>query len=366
MTPTDIPDMLRNNGLCPPATLTLSITGSCNLACRHCWVDAGTDTAAGHAPEQLLRRLIGEFAGIGGTGIRFTGGEPLVHPGWLGLVSLTRTTGFGSISLQTNAMLITDNEVSALRDLDFPGLAIQVSLDGAAAQTHDLVRGNGAHTAALEGIRRLVAGGLGPRLTIFFTEMRHNLAELPALLELADQLSIGAVTAGTLVRCGRAAEPAAVVPPDPGQFLELLDRYDCDPLFRERYDRIGTVAALEWRHAAIRTECCTFVENPYLTPDGTLFPCLLCHAPQFSVPGVFEKGLAVAFTEGAPLWSSLRQTSRSRTDALAGCLDCPERPACAGGCMGRAWGSCGDLQAPDDRCLARKAVSQRKRPGKDN
>lgn len=363
MTPIEIPDMLRKEGLCPPKTLTLSITGCCNIACRHCWVDAGTATATGHAPEPVLRRLITEFAAVAGTGIRLTGGEPLCHPGWLGLVRLARTTGFSSITLQTNAMLVTDSEVSALRALDFPGLTIQVSLDGATAPAHDLVRGNGSHKAALEGIHRLVAGGLGPRLAIFFTEMRHNLAEIPALLELADDMSISSVTTGTLVRCGRAEDSAAVTPPDPAQFLELLDRYDSDPDFRERYDRIGTMAALEWRKATPRTECCTFVENPYLTPDGTLFPCLLCHTPQFSVTGVFEKGLTAAFTEGAPLWSSLRQTSSHRADTLAGCQDCPERQACAGGCMGRAWGSCGDLRAPDDRCQARRAISRRKRPG---
>ena len=363
MLPTDIPDMLRSKGLRPPATLTLSITGSCNIACRHCWVDAGTDTAIGHAPEPLLDRLIGEFAAIGGTGIRFTGGEPLCYPGWPGLVRLARSAGFRNISLQTNAMLVTDEDVAALRALDFPGLSIQVSLDGATAPTHDLVRGSGSHQAALEGIRRLVAGGLGPRITIFFTEMRHNLAELPALLELADDMSIGSVTTGTLVRCGRAEEPAAVAAPDPAQFLELLDRYDSDPVFCERYERIGTVAALEWRKSPLRTECCTFVENPYLTPDGRLFPCLLCHTPKFSVPGVFEKGLAAAFTEGAPLWSALRRTSSSRADTLAACRDCPEQPACAGGCMGRAWGSCGDLLAPDDRCQARRAIARRKRQG---
>jgi radical SAM protein with 4Fe4S-binding SPASM domain len=117
------------------------------------------------------------------------------------------------------------------------------------------------------------------------------------------------------------------------------------------------MAALEWlRSDAPRSECCTFAENPYLTPDGRLYPCLLCHADAYAVKGVFGKGLAAAFSEGAPLWARLLRISRSKAEAHAACRKCAGRLACAGGCMGRAWGSCGDLMAADDRCELRQAV----------
>jgi radical SAM protein with 4Fe4S-binding SPASM domain len=191
--------------------------------------------------------------------------------------------------------------------------------------------------------------------------MRHNLEELPEVIELAAELGIGSVVTGTLVQGGRAAEGSLVSPPTRDQYLRLLDRYDAEPRFRKLYEKIGKVAALEWRAAvAPRTECCTFVENPYLTPTGRLYPCVLCHADAFAVAGVFEKSLSDAFAEGAPLWSSLLQISRSRADTLAECQDCPGKLNCAGGCMGRAWGSCGDLRAADDRCETRRTIYHRK------
>ncbi len=363
MTATDTDDMLARHGLLPPKTLTISLTGACNLACLHCWVDAGKAASPRQAPEPALRRLIWEFAAMGGTGVRITGGEPLCHPAWLELILLSRDLGLRAITLQTNAMLMTDRDVAALRELDFPGFTIQVSLDGASASSHDRVRGSGAFRGALEGLQRLAAGGLGPRIAIFFTEMRHNLAEIPALLELSDGMSISRVTTGTLVRCGRAGGTSTVKPPTPGQYLKLLDQYDRDPHFRERYDRIATVAAVEWRHASPRTDCCTFIENPYLTPDGRLYPCLFLHNDRFSVTGLFAKDLRTALAEGAPRWSTLRETSRRRSSSLPACRECPEQPACGGGCMGRAWGSCGDLLAPDDRCRARKKIGGRKNSG---
>jgi len=345
----------------PPGMLTLAITGACNLKCCHCWVSAGEATSHAHVPLRTVRRLVEDFAAIGGTGIRITGGEPLCHPHWLDILQLSRSLGFKTIILQTNAMLLRDEHLAPLRELDFPGFSIQISLDGVSPRTHDLVRGEGAYSGALNGIMKLVQEGLGKRISIFLTEMRHNLGEIPELLDFADRMGIGSVSTGSLVLCGRASETSLVAPPEVEQYLSLLERYDRDVHFRELYRKIGTVAALEWRAGdAVRQDCCTFIENPYITPTGRLYPCLLCHADEYSVTEVFEKGLVAALAEGVPLWSSLLSISRSRADEIPECRDCPGKPFCAGGCMGRAWGSCGNLLAVDDRCETRRAIYQQK------
>ena len=173
-------------------------------------------------------------------------------------------------------------------------------------------------------------------------------------------MGLAAVVSGTLVRGGRAAEGDVLAPPDSAHYAQLLRRYDTEARFRELYGKMGTMAALEWRTAGSeRTECCTFVENPYLTPEGLLYPCLLCHTDEYAVSGVFEKSLADVFVEGARLWPSLLRISHSRAAELPECRDCPGRSICAGGCMGRAWGSCGDLMAPDDRCGVRRSIYHR-------
>jgi len=358
MKPSTAVHSLEQAGLRPPLTLTIAITGVCNLYCSHCWVEAGGAYSASHVPTRIALPLLDAFAAMRGTGVRITGGEPLCHPDWLVLMRRACVLGFHRVALQTNGMLLTDDDVRALRTLDFPGLSIQVSLDGAEAATHDLVRGKGAFDRAVAGIMRLADGGLASRITIAFTEMRHNLEEFPALLELATDLGVASVVAGTLITGGRGGN-ADLAPPTPDQYLLLLARYDADDRFRDLYDAFGTMAALEWRRGdGPREACCTFAENPYLTPDGRLYPCLLCHTDDHAVSGVFEKGLVASFAEGAPLWASLRRISQSRADALRECRECPGKLSCAGGCMGRAWGSCGDLLAADDRCAIRRAVNR--------
>jgi radical SAM protein with 4Fe4S-binding SPASM domain len=119
------------------------------------------------------------------------------------------------------------------------------------------------------------------------------------------------------------------------------------------------MAALEWQMTASpREEECSFAAHPYLNPDGMLYPCVMCQAAAYAVSGVMEKGLSCALVEGVPLWSALAQISRCRMDSPL-CRDCPGRLACAGGCMGRAWASCGDLMAVDDRCPVRQIIYQR-------
>jgi radical SAM protein with 4Fe4S-binding SPASM domain len=349
--------VIQREGLSPPELLTIAITGACNLSCRHCWVRSGEPGAAGHLPERTVRRLVEEFLALDGEGVRFTGGEPLCHPAWLKLLQFGRSLGLGTVAIQTNGMLFTDELVAALRDLDFPHLTLEISLDGATAASHDAVRGGGAFAGTLAGLRRLVKGGLGGQVQLFLTEMHHNLPEIPDLLRLADELGLGSVKTGTLVLYGRAEEEEGLEPPALADYQQLLQRYDTDQEFRVLYQRLGTVAAIEWRQEeAPRAECCTFVRNPYLTSTGILYPCVLCHADEYAVTGVLGKNLAAAFAEGAPRWRALLEISRARAASLGSCRDCSGRDLCAGGCLGRAWASCGDFYAADDRCQIRRAI----------
>lgn len=347
--------LLRRHELLPPKTLTMAITDRCNLSCGHCWVNAG---AAGdrELPERTARRLLAEFRELEGESVCLTGGEPLCHPAWLRLLQFARSLGLEKASLQTNAMLVSDHDAEMLQDLGFRQLFIRVSLDGPGAASHDLVRGDGAFSGTLRGIKTLVKHGLAGSLVLSFTEMRHNLAEFADLLRLADDLGLGGVSCGTLVRFGRGATSTLLAPPEPRQYAELLRHHENDAAFRERCARLGAPAYLAWHQGEPPASGCTFVENPYLTADGRLFPCVMCHADSHAVCGVPGKGLIDSFAEGYGLWSSLLELSRHRAASMGACADCPGRLLCGGGCLGRSWAAHGDFEIPDDRCSCRRPV----------
>lgn len=351
----DIKGQFERENLFLPEVLTLSITEECNLRCAHCWVNAGPSSSAAWMPKLVVQKVIEEFAALGGAAVRLTGGEPLLHPDWFELLKKAGTYGL-KVFLQTNGMLFRNQDLQALQALELEELNIQISFDGATAATHDLVRGGGAFAQALAGVTNLIDYGFGPKISLFFTEMRHNLHELADLLQLADRLGIGSVSSGSLVVCGRAGEVGLIAPPAPDQYLPLLRRYAEDVQFRQLYNKLGCVAALEWCGSKRARRGCRFVNSPYLAARGVLYPCLLCHADEYSVADVYDKGLSAALLEGIPLWSSLQQVSQRRVLSIPECQDCPFLQSCAGGCMGRAWGSFGDFLVAEDRCQQKRTV----------
>jgi radical SAM protein with 4Fe4S-binding SPASM domain len=360
-TETDIFRRLAKAGLKPPKTVTLAVTNRCNLRCRHCWPESGPDLGATHVSKEQVSRLIDGFAALGAETLVITGGEPLTHPDWFELLSLAcARPGIREVRLQTNAILITAAHVNALLTLKERGLIIQTSLEGATPQVHDRVRGAGSFHRTMQGLGLLAKEGMASRICITFTEMRHNFEDIPDLMRIADEMGIGRFTAGTLVSGGRAAQPGGLEPPVPAQYEALLARYMGDKTFKERYHRIGNIAALEWFMAGgdAAGNCCTFIETPYVTAQGNLYPCVMLHADGFAATDAYDRPLAVSIAKKIESWSRLQRISRSRHTRIETCKECSANWRCGAGCMGRAYSVHGDFFAVEDRCSLRKAVYQ--------
>jgi radical SAM protein with 4Fe4S-binding SPASM domain len=361
----ELHDRIIRYGLRPPVMLTLVITNGCNLKCRHCWPDSRSFIDTPSVPTKNIQRLIQEFAGLGLEKICITGGEPLTHPDWFKILSFCcKQRGFKEVRVQTNATLLTETIVSSLASLGFQDLSVQVSLEGATAGTHDRVRGQGSFERALRGLRLLVGAGLGKQTLVAFTEMRHNFEELPELLELVASLGIGRLVSATLVPGGRAARTNQLAPPDPSQYGDLLTLYHLDAKFRARYLELGNIAALEWYAGKSdpSPHVCTCIENPYVTADGRMYPCVLFQANEFAARGIHERPVDEVILETLPLWAEIKEMSHRRSLELKNCEGCPGRLHCAGGCMGRAFAVHGNAMSVEDRCALRRAVYTWKEP----
>jgi len=353
-------NQLARAGLRPPKMLTLSITNGCNLFCGHCWPDSHSHKIAPPVPEKILKKLIREFAGFGGESLIITGGEPLTHPHWLEITAFScRTPGIRSVCLQTNATLLTEAEVSTLESVDFVGnLSIQVSLDGATAKSHDRIRGSGSFDCTMRGLNLLAGSNLRDRTDVAFTEFRHNFKEIPHLFELMNDYRFRRVVTSTLVQVGRAADADGLAPPIPSQYRELLRKYHLDACFRARYERMGSIAAIEWYKGKTipSRRGCVLIEKPYMTADGKMYPCVMFQADEFAARGFHEQPFDNALAEMIPLWAELQKDSRKRVLRLRKCVRCSGRLHCAGGCMGRAYLAHRDVLSVEDRCSLRKAV----------
>jgi len=95
-----------------PPFLYISITNSCNLRCKGCWVDV----AAPHAQIDLddMNRLIDNAKEHGNSFFGILGGEPFMHPEILDLFAQHPDCFFQAF---TNGQLITDKTAKSLRQL---------------------------------------------------------------------------------------------------------------------------------------------------------------------------------------------------------------------------------------------------------
>ena len=167
------------------------LTEGCNLRCRHCWIAPkyqGEGDSGSALDLDLFKSIIEQAKSLGLTGVKLTGGEPLLHPQINEILEYIQTEDLG-MTLETNGVLCTAELAEKMAACKDP--FVSVSLDGADSESHEWVRGvEGCFDEAIEGVRNLVSEGLRPQ--VIMTIMRHNKNQLEPVVRLAE--SVGAAS----------------------------------------------------------------------------------------------------------------------------------------------------------------------------
>ena len=168
-------------------TLYFYLTEGCNLACRHCWMGPRYDATGRQHPTlsvEVFETAIREAKPLGLSGVKLTGGEPLLHPHFTQLLEIIRREGLKLI-IETNGLLCTPEIAAEIAKS--PDRFVSVSIDGTDASTHEWVRGvPGAFDASMQAVRNLVAAGIRPQ--VIFTVMRINALQVDAMVRMVEEL----------------------------------------------------------------------------------------------------------------------------------------------------------------------------------
>lgn len=332
------------------------VTSACNLKCKHCHTSGGKPMADELTTEEgmnLIRQIasICEFRML-----VLTGGEPLVRPDIIELISYASTLGL-EISIATNATLITPEMVSKLKNAGVVNMAI--GLDGAFERTHDAIRSTpGCFKRTMRGIYATKDAGLGLQINI--TMMKDNYSEIPALLDMAHGLGADIILLYNLVPVGRGRESEIELSRD--QFKNIIEfvrekqrsivpivEPTCSPQYwpylvsktnengnGHRECKPGRLATIAFRGCAAGNGLC------YVKPDGEVWPC----------PFVPVSGGNVRYMPLKEIWESSEVFVNLKTrDNLRGeCGRCVNKSIC-GGCRGRAFAHYGDYLQEDPFCF---------------
>ncbi|WP_328341794.1 GTP 3',8-cyclase MoaA [Micromonospora sp. NBC_00421] len=166
--------------------LRVSLTDKCNLRCTYCMPAEGLPWLAGPQllTDQEIVRLVGvAVQRLGVTEVRFTGGEPLIRPGLVGIVAaVAALTPRPRISVTTNGLGL-DRLAPALRDAGLD--RVNVSLDTLDPARFAALTRRDRLADVLAGLAGAAAAGLTPVKINSVLIRGVNDDEAPALLRFA-------------------------------------------------------------------------------------------------------------------------------------------------------------------------------------
>ncbi|NIQ04819.1 MAG: radical SAM protein [Candidatus Korarchaeota archaeon] len=325
--------------------LHLEITQACNLTCKHCYYSAGTPAEREMTKDEMLS-VIQEFTDLGGKVLMLTGGEPLLRRDILYDVMKEATRLGLDLQMETNGTLLTEQDAKRLRKFD---VLTGISLDGATAESHNFIRGEGNFQKAIHALNLLAQNGV--ETLIGFTLMRPNLEEIEQLLQLASKLEVNLVRINRLVIGGRAKDHVKQLEPRKSETVKVLKHAYL--LSKDMAPNLLIYEDLMGRFADRTVSCSAGVNVLDVSADGKVYPCRPSQGIEFFKAGDLRTSSLEDIWREAPTLEKVRDHT---VLDVPECRECELKYVCGGGCLVTRYRENGCLEKNVD-CQVYKELS---------
>ena len=325
-------------GLDAPICLTWELTYACNLQCVHCLSSSGRRDPRELTTEEC-EAVIDELQRMQVFYINIGGGEPTIRKDFWHLVRYAVDHGVG-VKFSTNGSGINVEVAEQLAESDY--VDVQISIDGADAETNDHVRGAGSFATAVRAMEHLQAAGFeGFKISVVMT--RHNIPQVDEFKAMADHY--GAQLRLTRFRpSGRGADSWEALHPTDQQQRELyhwlMDHPDVltgDSFFH--LSALGEALPGLNLCGAGRVVC-------LIDPVGDVYACPFVLHDEFLAGSVRDEGGFQKVWQESDLFTELREPQ-----SAGACASCGHFDACQGGCMAAKFFTGIPLDGPDPECV---------------
>ena len=366
---------MSSTGLMPtPRSVSIAITGRCNLRCKYCFY-ADEMAALSDLPTEPWLAFFEELGRLGVMDVCLTGGEAFTRPDLFELIDaiIANRMRYNILSNGTliDEEMLTRFEVGKRRlRLDY----IQISIDGSCAEVHNGSRPN-SFDRALRGLR-LLRGNRFP-VTVRTTITRHNLHDLEniahLLLEEIDLPSF-ATNEASLIGAGcKNQGQITLTAAEQVEAMEILTR------LAERYPGRLTAQAgpqskrkmysemenarrtgektTRWTMGCL-SACGGMFSKLDVLHDGTIVPCHMLHG--LGLGNVMTDSLGEIWCTH-PTLKELRERRSIPMQQVPGCEDCEWAPYCNGSCPGVAYELTGDFNRANAQDCYRRFLLETER-----
>ncbi len=325
--------------------LYLYISGSCNLACRHCWLGPLYDPkgkSGDFIQLEHVKSAVTQAKLLGLQGVKLTGGEPTLHPQFRDLVEILYTEEIRPI-METNGILVDDDLAEFLVD---HGLThVSVSLDGVKPETHDFVRGvAGSYQQAVRGIKAFTKAGLRPQIICTLNQL--NIHEVTEIINLAEECDASSLKLNVLQSAGRGEQFVQKYGLSVPEIIEF-SRYVQTTLARQARIQIFVDVPIAFHtidSLLSSLGLCGIFNILGVLSDGTLSMCGIGYSVPELVYGHLDREQLVDVWTNNPGLIELRSRIPQELEGI--CQNCIHRNLCKGNCIANNYYLSQSLTAP--------------------
>jgi pyrroloquinoline quinone biosynthesis protein E len=324
-----------------PYTLIAELTYRCPLRCVYC---SNPVDYAGHADKLATDdwlRVFREAEDLGVVQANLTGGEPLLRGDLEELVRGARELDL-YVNLITSGLPLTRPSLVCLRDAGLS--SFQLSVQDASPAESDRIAGRAAFEQKMEVARWVKE--LGLPLTLNFVLHRQNLARVPDIVALAEELGADRLELANTQYLGWALVNRSALLPTRA---ELARAREVAVREKERLKgKMEVLFVLPDYYSDFPKACMSGWGKRYIvvSPDGLALPCHLAHTlPGLAFDNVLERSVGDIWNHSAGF-----QAFRGEGWMPDPCRTCERRTIDFGGCRCQAFHLTGDAAATDPAC----------------
>lgn len=338
-----------------------SVTGKCNLKCRHCFMSAPKGKHGNPTYAQLLS-VMDQFEECGIAQVGITGGEPLIRPDFMDIVRELTRREMGITCIFTNGWLLDEKLLDEIEALGIKP-PFQLSFDGVGQ--HDFLRGiEGCEARTLSALKLLQKRGY--RVSVSTCLHRGNVHTVRETVNLMASLGVHSMKISASMELGEWAAPELkALSLTPTEEMEAFEKYI--PQFFEDGAPLSVVLSgtfsynksrESWGFSFFRPcpanlegkllSCPTIKKAFYLGAEGMVSPCMgMCDCDfAENLPNVYETPLREILSD-SPFMDLCAATVADVRDGNRKCRSCEHLKKCAGGCRNTALIKSNNFYDPD-------------------